>query len=247
MDTTKREAILARIRALRAKTTENGCTEAEAMAAAEAVARLMDQYQVGEADIESAKAGRYGAGRKQYAKGKHRRVWHPTHNTWMKITALCNCKMYLGHTGEAVVFGEKEDVNTAFYLFDLMQATADREYIAYHRVGNAHGNTVRASWMWGFCQRVNERIADMIRERDQRIAQMEADSNTCREVMVIRGALLKSKWDQYLGEKGIKLRTSRSSVSAGDARAHAAGRTAGGRVSFGGGAGVGGGAKRIGA
>lgn len=39
-----RDAISRRIRALRAKTVENGCTEAEALAAAELLADLLAKY-----------------------------------------------------------------------------------------------------------------------------------------------------------------------------------------------------------
>lgn len=42
--TPEREKIAAKIRALRAKTVENGCTEAEALSAAEMLAKLLAQY-----------------------------------------------------------------------------------------------------------------------------------------------------------------------------------------------------------
>jgi hypothetical protein len=45
-----------RIRALRAKTTARGCTEAEALAAAELAAKLMRQYGLGAADIEMSRS-----------------------------------------------------------------------------------------------------------------------------------------------------------------------------------------------
>lgn len=46
MTTDKQQAIAARIRALLAKTTENGATDAEAMSAAEKARELMDRYQI---------------------------------------------------------------------------------------------------------------------------------------------------------------------------------------------------------
>jgi len=50
------EKTLNKIRALLAKTIENGCTEAEAMAAIEMARAMMDAYEVTEADLNEAKA-----------------------------------------------------------------------------------------------------------------------------------------------------------------------------------------------
>jgi len=52
-----RDAMIAKIQALLAKTTEAGCTEAEAAAAAELAARLMDQYQISISEAEIAAEG----------------------------------------------------------------------------------------------------------------------------------------------------------------------------------------------
>lgn len=50
-DSTEREAILDRIRALFERTTENGCTEAEAIAAALVAQRLIARYDVTDAEL----------------------------------------------------------------------------------------------------------------------------------------------------------------------------------------------------
>ena len=44
MENLERQAILERMRAIQARTVENGCTEAEAMAAAELLAKLSTKY-----------------------------------------------------------------------------------------------------------------------------------------------------------------------------------------------------------
>ena len=44
----KREGLFAKVRALLAKTVENGCTEAEAMAALELARRLMAEHEITE-------------------------------------------------------------------------------------------------------------------------------------------------------------------------------------------------------
>ena len=52
MSDPKRERILDKIRKLQAKTTAMGCTEAEALAAAQTVGRLLDAYGLTLTDVE---------------------------------------------------------------------------------------------------------------------------------------------------------------------------------------------------
>jgi hypothetical protein len=49
--TTQRESLLDKIRALLAKTVENGCTESEALAALAKARGLMDSYVVGDDEL----------------------------------------------------------------------------------------------------------------------------------------------------------------------------------------------------
>ncbi|TAJ39849.1 MAG: DUF2786 domain-containing protein, partial [Reyranella sp.] len=46
------DSLLKRLQALRAKTVENGCTEGEALAAAEKVAELLDRHDLSLSDLE---------------------------------------------------------------------------------------------------------------------------------------------------------------------------------------------------
>ena len=48
----KRSSILVKIKSLLTKTTENGCTEAEALSAAEMVGKLMNDYDLTMNDLE---------------------------------------------------------------------------------------------------------------------------------------------------------------------------------------------------
>jgi hypothetical protein len=51
-----RNSLLEKIRALMSKTTENGCTEAEALAALDKARALMDAYEVTDEDLQLSKA-----------------------------------------------------------------------------------------------------------------------------------------------------------------------------------------------
>ncbi len=57
-----------RIQGLRAKTTDNGCTEAEALLAAAKVAELLDRYDVSLTDVEIRLRRASGANMKPTAK-----------------------------------------------------------------------------------------------------------------------------------------------------------------------------------
>ena len=51
-----RDSLLDKIRALMSKTVDNGCTEAEALAALDKARAMMDAYEVTEADLQLSKA-----------------------------------------------------------------------------------------------------------------------------------------------------------------------------------------------
>ena len=60
-----------RIQGLRAKTTDNGCTEAEALLAAAKVAELLDRYDLSLTDVEIRHAP---CGRREYETHRKKRI-----------------------------------------------------------------------------------------------------------------------------------------------------------------------------
>lgn len=63
-----RAKILIKLRALLAKTVSNGCTEAEALAAAEKASAIMEEYDLSYTDVEQVRDERYGARRRPLPK-----------------------------------------------------------------------------------------------------------------------------------------------------------------------------------
>lgn len=123
--TTKADAIRARIAALRAKTTARGCTEAEAMAAAEKAAALMAEYGIAEGDLDyDVAACAIGARRS------------PIDDLWNAVAVYCDCTCWLDRpdgrgTRRMVYFGAAGAVEIAGYVHDIMERAYRTGLAAY--------------------------------------------------------------------------------------------------------------------
>ena len=118
------ERLIGRIRALRAKTVEQGCTEQEALAAAEKVASLLDRYGLTLSELErqacegvSVETGRGRVG--------------PVDDCVPAVAAFFDCRTW-GETGASgtlrhVFFGLPADVAAAHYLYALVEQAFETE------------------------------------------------------------------------------------------------------------------------
>ena len=118
--------ILGRIRALQAKTTARGCTEAESQAAAEAVDRLLAQYQLTldevtiktQSEVEMATIDGIGG--------------HAVRHAGPAIANFTDTKVWLDNKDRDLVFlGLEVDVQIAEYLALLFWRSIDRESGGY--------------------------------------------------------------------------------------------------------------------
>lgn len=113
------ERLVARIQALRAKTVEQGCTEQEALAAAEKVAELLDRYGMSLNAIELRQQACQGIG---VETGRRRRA--PIDDCVPTIAAYFDCRAWTekkeGAPLRHIFFGLRADVAAAHYLYDLI-------------------------------------------------------------------------------------------------------------------------------
>lgn len=120
------DKVLARIQALRAKTVETGCTEQEALAAAEKVAELLDRYGLSLSEIELQSQTCEGAGI-----GTGRKRFGPIDNCIPAVARFCDCRVWSEKTtaGEIryVFFGLPADVAGARYLYELVEQAFETE------------------------------------------------------------------------------------------------------------------------
>jgi hypothetical protein len=122
---TELSRVKARIKALAEKTVSNGCTEAEAMAAAEMVGRLLERYALSmeEIDVREQRCIQVEVP----IGGKRRR---PIDACVTAIARFCDCKVWVSRdtvTPSYVFFGFDADTAMASYLFtviDRAMATA---------------------------------------------------------------------------------------------------------------------------
>lgn len=156
-----------RIQALRAKTVANGCTEAEALAAAAKVADLLDQYEL---TLDDVALGRSACARLVLrTTGKARRP--PIDYCIGAIAAFADCRVWR-EGGEIVYFGLPADLEVAGAVHAVveaaMRAGADsykrgRKVISYrHDEGRA--------FLTGMAVAIAEALAAMKAERDARPA-----------------------------------------------------------------------------
>jgi hypothetical protein len=218
--TDNREKMLDKIRALLSKTTENGCTEGEYLAALAKARALMDAYEITEADLQLTKEEgvvlRKGTGT------------DPHHIKWSMsraVSEFCDCKAWRDRDGKLVFLGLASDTQFAAWLLDHLAGFVLTE-LADHLMGDIAIGMPRRKVVNGFVDGVTWRISERLRELCKPPA---AASANCRALVVIKQTLIKAKLD----ELGIKFRTCSGSSRQHDEGSFAAGRSAGDRASFG--------------
>jgi hypothetical protein len=116
--TTELTRVKARIKALAEKTVSNGCTEAEAMAAAEMVGRLLERYALSMEEIDVREA--HCVCIEVPIGGRQRR---PIDGCVTSIARFCDCKVWISRDRDVpsyVFFGFESDTTLASYLYSLI-------------------------------------------------------------------------------------------------------------------------------
>ena len=123
-----------RIQGLRSKTTDNGCTEAEALLAAAKVAELLDRYDLSLTDVEIRDAP---CEQREYETYRKKRI--PLDDCVGAIANFCDCRVWRekNQAGEAryVFFGLRSDIEVAHYLTELIDNAVRSELGRYKNFG----------------------------------------------------------------------------------------------------------------
>lgn len=220
-----RKAVLKKLRAFAQRTVENGCTEAEAIAAAEAMQKLQHEYNMTltDADILDAE---YVTEKMQL--GNQR--MHPVVGAVMGVSIFTSTKMY--KSGATLyIFGEKHKVDNAIYLISTIQSAMELEFLNYRgteaylrETRYHHGQTIRSSFMNGMAHRLYHRLLQMhkeLMEQDVTVSQTTGNS-----LVVMSDKAL----DEAFRRKNPNLRSGRRQTTSRSANASAAGRSAADRV-----------------
>lgn len=220
-----RNSIIEKIKALLAKTTANGATEAEMMSALDKASAMMDAYDITDADVQVAKDE--AATLHEDApdlKDPHQIKWRLCYG----VGQFCNVQIFRSrHQTGLKCIGMPSDVEFAMWLLDALADHVFAELYA-HLIGCLAPQSERRVIIRSFTAACCERIADRLLELVER--SKAARTSNGRELVVVKDAAIKA----LMKDLGIRLRTcSGYSPTTVDAAAQAAGHAAGDRAQFG--------------
>ena len=179
----ERENKLAQIRALMARTVANGCTEAEAKAAAAAVDRLLAKYEI---DLDEVTVREQEIVRLNVAGVRH----HEVSGAALRIAMFTDCKAWTD--GPCIVyFGFQVDTEIAEYLTLVFKRAIDREgdhFVLFNPEYTALGRHKQAGMLSSFkmcmASRLGERLSELKSARDFR------QRTTGRDLVLIKSPMV---------------------------------------------------------
>jgi hypothetical protein len=220
-----RNSIIDKIKALLAKTTKNGATEAEMLSALDKASAMMDAYDISDAELAIAKDEAV----MQHAdppdlKDPHSIKWRLSY----AVAEFCGVQIFRSrHQTGLKCVGMPSDVQFAMWLLDTLADFVFDELYA-HLIGclapKSERRVIMRSFTEACCDRIGERLLALV-ERSK-----AARTSNGRELVLVKDAAIKA----FMKKHDIHLRTCCGySSSKSNAAAQAAGRAAGERASFG--------------
>lgn len=238
----KRTKIAAKVRALLSKTTERGCTEAEALAAAKLASELMKEHDLAYGDIQAEVAAEvFGARNRHYRTKGHD---HPIAvYCSVPVAAYWDCKVWRSTKDHSVVFfGEQSDTESAHLMLAMLCLAGDTEFASFWNSSKkpfgVHYKTGCASFLHGMAYRVGERLGELKAQRTHAGA-------TGTSLVVVKDRVVKEKFNIYQQSSGLTLSKRGGKPSIKSRAAYGAGKEAGDRIDLGAGQRVEAGARQI--
>ncbi len=221
-----RKKLIERIKALLSKTTANGCTEAEAMAALEMASRMMDAHNIADADITFG-----GEETVQEGFAYKRNNFVPKSVAYAIArytgTKVWNATGWAGKDSEIIYFGLESDVMLANWLTSTLNDCAQRALKDYLKglafPTTRHKTFARNGFLMGFCSRVSDRMEAL--EEASRQASPVVNG---RALVVVKGALV----EEAFAGMNLRLKDGRRTRRRAGADAYGAGKAAGDRANF---------------
>lgn len=185
----------ARINALRTKTVDQGCTEEEALAAAEKVAELLDRYglSLGEAEIAKQTCETFAieTGRKRGA---------PFDLCIPALGAFCDCRVWMEKSPDEeiryIVFGLPGDIAGARYLHEMIERAFITETGRF-KAGDLYGahpsgqrRSATASFQTGLANGICRKLGEIKAARDA----LRASGG--RELVLVKSASVDEEFDK---------------------------------------------------
>jgi hypothetical protein len=227
-----KESIINRINALLAKTTEAGCTEAEAALAFQKAQQLMMQNAIeqGELGLRAEKC--------ELVTVKRRDKLDLLLNS---LAAFCGCRTYISKSqGSAYFFGLPSDLQIVQYMYSYLSQVLEQEAAQYRKTGayaelrnsGLSGIAIGHTFRLGLAARLGERLRDMTRAQEAQERQ-ETGNATGTALVIVKNQVVNQQYTTYqtqAGRRFVKSSMSRRNFSSHDA--YHAGRAAGDGVAL---------------
>lgn len=214
------ESMINKIRALMAKTSDNGCTPDEAEAAAAKVAELMELYHIQESDVVTKEdKNKNGFVLVKYG---HFEPW--TVSLTSTVARMTGCFALLSGN-RAVFYGTEFAVDAAMFAMNNLQEQAAKMAFKYWSDNHllydeCERNRVIRDYRLGIVHGIRNRVAEQQRQQVHVGGQLNAGSTT--GLMVINNAI--SKAEEYASTVTMWSKTRRSGGSVSDYDAYDRGR-----------------------
>lgn len=188
-----REAVIRRCQGLMAKTTAAGCTEQEAMAAADALKRLLDKYELQLVDLKAKDrtfARDFLDSQQKKKTGMHHLV--------SGVGDFCDCKAWYDMQGafggiRYWFFGFEDDVMMAKFLLKILDGAIVRSREEYKEANRAWYRQLSGKQKTDTISEFEMSMGDRIAQRLRGMKEMQRQENiatTGRDLVVIKGPLV---------------------------------------------------------
>jgi hypothetical protein len=246
-----RTKILQRVLNLRARAEDSGSSEAEMNTALNMAMKLMESYNIEEAELAIAEASGEikldvvtKKAETNILKGKKHK-----HKVLLCLTGIekfteTKC-VYNSYTGAVNFTGHRPDIEMADFLMAVIKEALDREFENYKREQSGRlGYGAKTSFTNAMATRVSRRLYDLAAERDAdrtnkkreaRRLQIE-NAATASSTALVVSEIAEQKAKEVAAEfrkANPRIRTVRTMTRSSNGNAFSAGRAAGDRVNLG--------------
>jgi hypothetical protein len=220
-----RNSIIDKIKALLAKTTERGATEAEMLSALDKASAMRDAYEITDEELQLTKEEKVAlhADPPDLA-DPHGIKWRLCHG----VSEFCGVEIYRArHETGLKCIGMPSDVQFAMWLLDTLADFVFGELYS-HLIGSLAPRSERRviirSFVEACCERITVRFLQLVEQSKA------ARTSNGRELVIVKDAAIKA----FMHDNDIRLHSCGArSPSTVNAAAAAAGHSAGDRASFG--------------
>jgi hypothetical protein len=221
-----RNSIIAKTKALLSKTTENGCTEEEALTALAKARAWIDAYEISDDELQLSREEKAVLHDESEADARdaHKIKWQLCHG----VGLYCNVKIYRDSSKAGLTFiGFKSDIEFATWLLDHLSDFVHAALFEHLLDCLAPDGKERKEVIRGFVVGCTERIT--IRLLGMCDQSKNARTTNGKALVVIKDQAI----EDFMKAEGIRLRCDRGSRARFSDGARLAGQGAGDLASFG--------------